>query len=360
MENYYEILGVEPEASIEDIRKAYKKRAMEWHPDRPTGSEQKFKRLVKAHAILSNKDSRKAYDRRKKNTASNFASRFSKVASAASTTAKKVMNDFVDEGLFDTLDKFLGRQKEPKNVEVNIQITLEELYEGADKTVSFKRHELCETCRGRGAEKREDIKVCVECYGLGHVVSNFAALFTKEDCKKCKGTGRIILKKCSGCKGKGECKYQREFTFGIPKDLNLGKEKDKLVLPEEGEYGGDLLIKVNLKPHKYYDVTWPDLSIDLPIKFYQAILGDHLEIDTMRGSAIFKIPAGTEHGDTIILKDYGLRRTQKDGNIKFGDLYIKILISVPKKINKKQRALLEDYKNLDRGGKKAKPKRSKP
>ena len=145
MENYYEILGVEPEASIEDIRKAYKKRAMEWHPDRPTGSEQKFKKLVRAHAILSNEDSKKAYDRRKKNTSSNFASRFSKVASAASTTAKKVMNDFVDEGLFDTLDKFLGRQKEPKNVEVNIQITLEELYEGADKTVSFKRHELCET-----------------------------------------------------------------------------------------------------------------------------------------------------------------------------------------------------------------------
>jgi len=355
--DYYEILGVAPDASIEDIRKAYKNKAKEWHPDKPSGSVQKFKKLGSAYKILNDEDSRKAYDRRMRNTQSNFASRFSKVATAASTTAKKVMNDFVDEGLFDTLDKFLGRQKEPNNVEMGIQITLEELYEGADKTVRFKRHELCETCHGHGAEKREDIKVCVECYGLGHVVSNLAALFTKEDCKKCKGTGRIILKKCSECRGKGECKYQREFTFGIPKDLNLGKEKDKLVLPEEGEYGGDLLIKVNLKPHKYYEIDWPNLSIDLPIKFYQAILGDHLEIDSMRGSAIFKIPAGTQHGDTIILKGYGLRQNQKEGGIKFGDLYIKILISVPKKINKKQKILLEDYRNSDQSAKKLKPKK---
>lgn len=355
MENYYEVIGVDPDASVEDIKKAYKKRAMEWHPDRPNGSEQRFKNLVKAYNVLSNETSRKAYDRRRKNASSNFASRFSKVATAASTTAKKVMNDFVDEGLFDTLDKFLGRQREPSNVEVGIDITLEELYEGADKTVSLKRNEICETCIGRGAEKREDIKVCVECYGLGHVVPNFAALFTKEDCKKCKGTGRIILKKCSECKGKGEKKYQREFTFGIPKDLNLGKEKDKLVLPEEGEFGGDLLIKVNLKPHKYYDINWPDLTIDLPIKFYQAILGDHLEIDTLKGSAIFKIPAGTEPGDTIVLKGYGLRKTEKNSATKFGDLYINVLIAVPKKINKKQRAILEDYKNLDRGGKNPKP-----
>jgi molecular chaperone DnaJ len=356
-ETYYEILGIEVDASDEEIRKAYKKRAMEWHPDRANGSEEKFKKLVKAYGIISNPETRKKYDRRLNNSSSTFASKFSKVASAATTTAKKVMNDFVDDGLFETLDKFLGRKKEPKNIEANIKITIEELYSGADKQVKFKRFELCEACGGRGAEGRSDIKMCVECYGLGH--TNLASLFTKEDCKKCGGTGKILLKKCKQCKGKGEKKYDRDFVFTIPKDINLGKgkERDTLIVRNEGEYGGDLLLQVDLKQHKYYEVKWPDLYIDLPIKFYQAILGDNLEIETLRGKAFFQVPSGAESGDTIVLNGYGLRKTDKNNNQKLGDLYINLLMTLPKRINKEQRRLLEEYRDCDRSRKKAKPKR---
>lgn len=353
--NHYELLGVEVDATQEELRRAYKQRAKEWHPDRPGGSPQKFRDLVDAYDILKNPETRKSYDRKLNNSAEAFTSRFSSVASAAQATAKKVMNDFVDEGLFDTLDKFLGRKKEAKNIEASIKISLEELYSGADKTVTFKRLEECDACEGLGAESKADVKICVECIGLGQTVSNFAALFTKEDCKKCKGLGKIITKKCSTCKGKGEKKYKRDFTFPVPTDLNFGRDKDRLILPDEGEYGGDLLITVDLKDHKYYDVKWPHLYIDLPIEFYQAILGDYLELETLRGSALFKIPQGTETGDMITLKGYGLRQTDKAGNTSLGNLYITVTVSVPKRINKQQRALLEQYKELDRNKKKRKP-----
>lgn len=353
MTDFYEILGVAPNATSEEIKKAYRKRALEWHPDRKgTGSEELFKKLSDAYDILKNPESRENYDRRRKATPEGFTSRFAKVASS---TAKKVVTDFVDESLFDTLDKILGRKKEPKNIELTIKITIEELYEGADKSLSFKRHEFCESCKGRGANSIDDVKVCIDCYGLGHIMSTLASLFTKEECKKCKGTGRIILNKCKECLGKGECKYEREITFPIPKDLNLGDECDRLILEKEGEYGGNLLIQVELKPHRIYETKWPDLYLDLPIQFYQAILGDYLEIETLRGSAVFTLPSGTEPGDKITLKGYGLRIPTEE-NIEYGDLYINTVIDIPKRVNKEQRELLQQYKEMDSSKKKVKPK----
>jgi len=349
--DYYEILGVATDATLDDIKQGYKNLAKKWHPDKPEGSAETFKKLSVAYKVLSNEKTRKAYDRRLSNSASTFTDRFSRVASVASSTAKKVMNDIADEaGLFETIDKFLGRKKEAKNVEVSLKISIEELYDGDDKQVVFKRRETCHECSGKGAKNKADIKTCDECYGLGQQMSNIISLFTKEDCSKCKGTGRLIKKKCKKCRGKGDAKYQRDFTFTIPNDLSLGKDKDKLVLPEEGEHGGDLLITINLKLHKFYEVRWPDLYLNIPIGFHQAILGDHLQIDTLRGNAVFKVPPGTQHGDSICLPGYGLRKLVK-GNPVFGDLHIIISIPTPKRINKNLRKLLEDYKLLERNRK---------
>jgi len=356
--DYYEVLGVTPSASSEDIKKAYKKRALEYHPDRQSGSDELFKKLGEAYSVLNNPDSRENYDRRRKVLSSNpegFTSKFAKVASAATTTAKKVVNDFVDESLFETLDKILGRKREPNNLEVTLKVTLEEIYDGAEKRIAFKRRENCDTCKGRGATAIEDIKVCSDCYGLGHTMSNLASLFTKEECKKCKGTGRIILKKCGECDGRGEYKYERECTFKIPKDLNLGNDKDRLLLEGEGEYGGNVLVQIEVKPHRFYEIVWPNLHIDLPVQFYQAALGDYIEIDTLRGSAVFNLPTGTESGDTITLKGYGLRLPDLD-DIHYGDLLITVHIEVPKRMNKEQKELLQKYKELDPNRKKIKPR----
>jgi len=348
--DYYALLGVAATASDEEIKKAYKKKAKELHPDTLTGSEVAFKQLVDAYSVLGNSEKRKDYDRRRNNSPASFTSRFSKVADVASTTAKKVVSDIVDEGIFDTLDRILGRKKEPKNIETSIKITIEELYEGADKKITFKRMEACDACRGRGAVSKDDVKVCLDCYGLGHVVNNLASLFSKEECKVCRGIGKIILNKCGECGGKGECKFERELVFPIPKDLNLGSKKDKLIIPGEGEYGGNLFIEVDLKPHPHYEIQWPTLAIELPIKFYQAMLGDNLEIDTLKGPAFFKLDTGADHGDTITLRGYGLRYLDDAGNLQYGNMVIKLLLQTPKRVTKEQRELLEAYKALDKSG----------
>lgn len=354
--DYYHVLGISTSATDEEIKKAYKKRAKELHPDTPSGSEFAFKQLVDAYAVVGDPERRKDYDRKRNNSSSIFSSRFSKVATAASDTAKRVMNDIVDEGLFDTLDKILGRKKEPRDIEVHTTVTIEELYEGADKKIIFKRFEPCDVCKGKGAISKDDIKMCTDCYGFGH--PNLASVFVKEECRKCKGTGRLIINKCHECSGKGECKYEREIVFPLPKDLSLGPKKDKLILPGQGEYGGNVLIDVDLKQHPYYEVEWPHLQIELPIKFYQAILGDRVEIDTLKGPAIFKINAGTEQGEVITLPGYGMRYTENNSdNFLYGDLVIKILISIPKRLSKEQRDLLESYKTVDKGLAKVKPKK---
>ena len=353
--DHYKILGIEPDATQDEIRKAYKKRAIEWHPDKATGSEEKFKQLVESNKILSNAELRQKYDRKRNNTPESLINKFGgfrKAASAAkgvADTIRTTVNDFVGENIVHTIDEILGRKKEPKDIELSIKITLEELYDGADKQVVFKRDEPCGSCKGRGGT---DIKVCPNCYGVGsQPPEDITDLFgSNHECRKCKGSGRIVNNKCKECKGKGECRYERDFTFAIPKDLNFGNEKDRLILPKEGSYGGNLLINVDLKAHRYYELDWPDLRIELPIKIYQAILGDHVEIDTLRGSAIFKIEPGTEHGDMIKLKGYGLRKTENDST-KFGDLVIKVLIDIPKRITKKQKELLEEYKNTDKRSK---------
>jgi molecular chaperone DnaJ len=357
--DHYKILGVAPEATTEDIKRAYKKRALEWHPDKKGGSEDKFKQLGESNKILSNPDLRSKYDRKRNNTPESLIGKFSnfknaaKAAKAAADTIRSTVNDFVGENIVDTIDEILGRKKEPKDIELKIKISLEELYDGADKRVVFKREEPCGSCKGRGGS---DINVCPTCYGVGsQPPSDISDFFTTHECNKCKGSGKVIKNKCKECKGKGERNYERDFTFTIPKDLNFGDEKDRLILPKEGSYGGNLLIHVDLKSHRFYEVEWPDLKIELPIKIYQAILGDFIEIDTLRGAAVFKIAPGTEHGDMITLKGYGLRKTDK-GNTGLGDLHIKVAIDIPKRVNKKQKALLEAYKENDKG-KRNKPKK---
>ena len=358
--DYYEILGVAPEATLDEIKHAYKRRAKEWHPDRATGSEEKFKTLVQAYKILTDGEARKQYDRKRRNSSpESFINRFSGfkgAAKVAAETARKVMNDFVGENIVETIDEILGRKQEPRDIEISLKITLEELYEGADKRVVFKRNEPCDSCKGRGAKNASDVKVCPSCYGIGHKMSDLTDLFTNHECKKCKGAGRLITKKCSECKGKGECKYSRDFTFPIPKDLNFGESHDRLIVPKEGEYGGNLLINVELKPHKFYEVNWPDLKLELPIEFYQAILGDRVKIDTLAGSRIFKIPPGTGLQSSVILKGCGLRKTENDQTVR-GDLEISLYVELPDKITTKQKSLLEEYIKAGKSSKKAKPKK---
>jgi len=349
--NLYSLLGVDTNASSDELKKAYREKAKALHPDRSPSTVDQFKAVVEAYKILSNPKSREDYDRNQK-AKSSFSQKFSKAASSAAGVAAKVVDDLIDKDIFDAFDEFLRGQLRPKDIETSVSVTLEELYNGSDIQVSYKRNEVCGKCRGRGAATREDFERCKACYGLGYKAPQHIAEFIgkKQECGKCKGRGKIILNACNPCKGKGLIKKSIELTIPLPKDLNIWSQNDRLIVPEEGEHGGNLLIQVNPKDHIYFDVDYPDLEAEVPIKFYQAILGGLLEIDTLKGSALFRVEPGTEDGEIIPLAGYGLRQDENT----VGELRVKIKIQIPKRISKEKRELLEKYKELDRGPSKVK------
>jgi len=349
--DWYAVLSVSEDATEEEIKKAYRDKAKLLHPDMNPGKEEAFKELVEAYRVIGNFERRKDYDRNR-SARERIKNRFKEGVKKTASTAAEVVNDIIfEEGFFDTIDKILGRKLDPKNIDATLKITIEELYDGVDKKVVFKRNETCNHCEGRGAVRREDFERCGKCGGVGRVVDEFVDYFKKKPCGKCRGTGRIILNKCTGCNGKGLCKNEVELTIPVPKDLNIWSQNDRLIVPGEGEHGGDLIIHVQLKPHQYFDVNYPNLKVDVPIQFYQAILGDLLEIDTLKGTALFKVEPGTEDGKQLSLQGYGLRKN----NGTFGDLKITLKISIPRRLSKEKRKLLEQYKQLDVSRKKTKP-----
>lgn len=338
-EDLYSVLGVEAKADDEELKRAFRKKAMECHPDRNQGNleaETTFKKLNEAYNILKDPEKRRSYDRKRSGgfLNSNF------ISPPTSRDVVNVVNEILDENLFDKIDQVLGRSFEAKNIELKSQLTLEELYNGTDKSIVFKRKEKCETCKGRGGVNREDFKLCDFCYGLGHA-PKLSSLLKKEKskCNKCRGLGKIIINKCKDCKGACVVQKEVELIIPIPKGLNT---KDKLIVPSEGEGGGDLLINIEVLPHQHYEIINSyDLITEIFITFYQAILGDYLEIQTLKGKAYFKIPAGSQNDDIVYLKDYGLRNG--DG---YGELAIKLKLRMPTMVSTEQRQLLEKYKEL--------------
>lgn len=340
-DDLYFILGVEIEVSEDDLKKAFRKKAMECHPDRNQNNpeaEISFKKLNEAYNILKDPEKRKSYDR--KRAGGFLSSRF--ITPPTSRDVVNAVNEILDENLFDKIDQVLGRTFEAKNIEITLQLTLEELYNGADKTIIFKRNEKCDTCKGRGAINREDFKLCDLCYGLGHA-PKLSSLLRKEKnrCAKCRGLGKIIINKCKDCKGSCNSQKEVELVIPIPKGLNI---KDRLIVPEEGESGGDLFLHIETQSHNKFTITnLYDLSTQLTINFYQAILGDYLEIETLKGPAYFKIEPGSQHLDIVVLKGYGL----KNGD-NYGDLLITLEVKLPTFLTLEQRQLLEKFKELDK------------
>jgi molecular chaperone DnaJ len=351
----YAVLGVEADATPEELKKAYRQKAKKLHPDVSPGSEQEFKELADAYRILSKLTSRKDYDR---NLAARnrFSAKFSEAATTAATAAAKVVDDLIDGDLFDRIDQFLRGKLVPKDIETTVKITLEELYDGLDKQVTFKRNEKCTPCKGRGAVTRDDFVICHTCYGFGYKKpKKLTDVLSRKPCTKCRGSGKLITNKCKACKGKGLCKKEVELIIPIPNDLNIWSQKDKLIVEGEGEHGGNLLILVALSPHPHFEVDYPNLNAEIPVQFYQAILGDLLEVDTLKGSAFFRIDPGSTDGTSVRLDGYGLQTSIGE----FGDLRIKLKVVIPHRVSKDKKLLLEKYKELDRSSGKAKATKTK-
>lgn len=357
--DYYKILGVDKNASNEEIKKAYKKLAKKYHPDLNAGdttAEQKFKDINEAASTLTNQQKRAQYDQ--------FGSEGMKYGGQGG--AGGFSGGFGGAGfdMNDIFESFFGggggfgspRRRGPRpgeDLRYDMKISLEEAATGIDKNVRLKKEDRCDDCNGKGGH---DIKTCSQCNGQGVVNTikrtPFGNFQTQSTCPQCRGSGEEIGTLCKSCHGKGHVLKEKTIKVSIPAGVHNGS---KLRMSGEGEPGqpgasyGDLYIVIFVEEHKYFERDDSDLYLEVPITFTQAALGDSITVPTITGKAQLKIPAGIQPGTMLRMKNKGMPSIRGSGH---GDQYVKITIEVPTSVNKKQKELL---KSLDKSFKDKKP-----
>lgn len=350
--DYYSILGVSRNATKEEIKNAYRKLALQYHPDRNKSkdAEEKFKEINEAYAVLSDDEKRREYDMYGHE---DFRKHFTEEDIFRGANFSDFEDLFAQMGFgpfgrdFDIFG--FGRRSRTRrgaDLQATVQITLEEAARGATHTFEFFREKKCDVCGGGGAEPGSSIRVCPDCGGSGQVRSTrrmgpivFQAITT---CPRCKGSGKTYEKLCHACGGSGIKKQKENITINIPAGAFDGM---RMRIDGGGEYGpggyGDLYVDIRVKKHPLFIRQGDDLITEYSIPFTTAILGADIELQTLiDGKVKVAIPPGTQPDEVITLKDYGIPHLQRKGR---GDLKIKIKVSIPKKISKKQRELIEEF-----------------
>jgi molecular chaperone DnaJ len=356
MKDYYKILGVDKNATPEEIKKAYYKLAHKYHPDKG-GDEKKFKEINEAYEVLSDKEKRSQYDK--------FGRVFSGEDAQSSgfdfqwSWGKPNFDfefDFNDLGdMVEEIFGFGSRRKSQRDVkrgrdiEVELELNLNEILKKQERRIVLNKYVICSRCSGVGAEPGTKVKECFSCRGTGRVQEikrTVFGSFTKvTTCPECQGEGYIPEKPCNVCKGEGRIKGEEEITFYVPQ----GVDNNQLIRIEgKGEAGkrggkaGDLYIRVIIKKHPIFERRGDDLYVVKEIPFTTAVLGGEIQVPTLEGDVIsFKIPAGVEYGRIFKIAGRGVPHFSRYGR---GDLYVKIVINTPKKLTKKQKEILEELK----------------
>jgi molecular chaperone DnaJ len=345
--DYYEVLGVPRGASPEDIKKAYRQLALRHHPDRNPGSkedEEKFKEAAEAYSVLADPEKKSAYD--------HYGHDGLRGQQGFSGFDSSVFEDFEDilGNLFGFSfgDLFGGRgrgrsgaRRSPgRDLAVEIEISLEEAAGGVEKEIKLARAEACPTCRGSKRKPGTSSERCPTCGGNGQVRFQQGFFSMARTCPRCQGAGETIASPCEACRGKGHVRERRSLKVRIPPGVADGS---RLRLTGEGDAGdegtaqGDLYVITRVRRHPFFEREGNDLACEIPVSFTQAALGARIEIPTLGGTEIVKIPAGTQSGEIIRLKGHGV---QDVAGRRKGDLFVKVLVRTPENLSKEQRALL--------------------
>jgi molecular chaperone DnaJ len=345
--DYYEVLGVARSASDGDIKSAYRKLAMKYHPDRNPGdkaAEEQFKLCAEAYAILADPEKRAAYDR--------FG--HAGVSSAAGAGAGFDPSVFAEFGDFaDILGNMFGfgdlfgggrRRGGPQrgaDLRYDLEISFEESARGAETTIQIPRQESCETCRGSGAAPGSSPTVCSQCRGQGQVRFQQGFFTVARTCPACRGAGKIIAKPCPTCRGEGRVTKDRKITVKIPAGIATGQQ---LRLQGEGESGtaggpaGHLYVVVHVQEHEFFRRDGLNLFCEIPVNFTTLALGGEIEVPTLDGTETVKVHDGTQTGTTLRLRGKGMPDVNGRGR---GDLFATVQVLTPKKLNREQRQLIE-------------------
>jgi molecular chaperone DnaJ len=354
----YESLGVSKNASQDELKKAYRKLVREVHPDKNPGNaeaESRFKEVQGAYDVLSDPAKRAQYDR--------MGTTNGRPGSSGPAGATTFDNCDLDLGdLFGGLFGGRGRERQQaaargqrgNDVEVQVRVSFEDALRGVQTTVPVSLELACHTCHGTGAAPGTAPKRCPECDGSGVVATSQGLFALQQPCPRCHGMGSIVEKPCQTCHGSGRERRTKTFTVRIPAGV---KDGTKIKLKGKGEAGyggapaGDLYVVTRVEPSKIYERRGDDLVLDVPVTLSEAALGAEVEIPTPDGRVSLKVPAGSQDGKLLRVKGRGAPRLKADGK---GDLLARLKVSVPQKLNKKEREALEALQTADKTNPRAK------
>lgn len=360
--NYYDILGVGKGASADEIKKAYRKLAHQYHPDKGNGNEAKFKEVNEAYQVLSDQNKRSQYDQFGDNYEQMRQSGFGGNGGGGNPFGGFDFGGFNGSAEFDLGDIFgdifgggggkaQARRTRGVDLEMGLSLTFEEAIFGVTKTITLEKKDRCETCDGGGAEPNSKIITCPVCHGQGQIRSNrrtiFGAFQTTTMCERCDGEGKIPEKPCHTCSGSGVKRRTKTLEVNIPAGIDNGQ---RIRITGEGEVGykgtnpGDLYLAISVKKHDRFSRDGQNLLLDMPVSFTQAALGAKLPITMLDDKELeFKLPSGTQSGKVFRFASKGIPFVNGG---KYGDLLVTVRIVTPQKLSKKEKELFEEMAKI--------------
>ena len=343
--DYYEVLGVDRQASEQTIKSAYRKLAMQHHPDRNPDnkeeSEEKFKEITEAYSVLADTQKRVAYDQFGHAGVSSSGGWTPDFNSTIFSDFEDLFGDFFGFGGFGRGPRQRRRAARGPDLRYDLEITLEEAAQGLETKIKIPRSETCTECRGSGAKKGSEPTACPACGGRGQLRHQQGFFSVSRTCPHCQGMGQVIREACPVCIGKGRVQEEKVLGLKIPAGVEEGTRLRVSGEGEAGEMGGvhgDLYVVLRVREHAYFDRQGNDLYYTIPISITQATLGAEIKVPTLKGQERLRIPEGTQNGTVFRLRGHGMPSV--DGR-RQGDLYVSVYVVTPTRLSREQRRVFE-------------------
>ena len=352
--DYYEVLGVERSATDEQVKRAYRKLAVKFHPDKNPDdphAEEKFKELGEAYDVLIDSNKRAAYDRFGHAA---FAPGGAGFGGGGFHDPFEIFREVFGGGGFGggIFETFFGGgeraedRRRGSDLRYDMQIKLEEAASGAEKEIEIAKLDTCDKCKGSGAESGSRTITCSICGGRGQVISSRGFFHVSQTCPRCRGAGEVIEKPCQDCRGEGRVEKLSRVKLKIPAGIREGSRLCSLGNGEAGTRGGppgDLYVVIHIREHKIFQREGDDLYCEVPIPFSVATLGGEIGVPTLQGGAHLRVPSGTQSGQMFKLRGKGITNANGRGH---GDLFARLIVEVPSRLNAEQRRKLEEFAEL--------------
>ena len=342
--DYYEILGVDQSASDDDVKKSYRRLAMQYHPDRNPGdkkAEEKFKEAAEAYEVLRDAEKRKIYDRYGHEGINGTGFR-------GFSGFDDIFTNFSD--IFEDVFGFSGARtrtrssvRQGADLRYDLKISFMDAVKGTSTQIELEKLERCTECSGTGAAAGTQPESCPRCAGRGTVTQSSGFFTISTTCPQCRGAGRVIKNPCKGCFGTGKARSRKIVSLKIPAGVETGSRLRLRGEGEEGDFGGpsgDLYVFIHVEPHEFFDRDGYDILCQIPISITQAALGATLEVPTVEGKESMKVPRGTQSGRVFRLKNKGVAHLKGLGR---GDQVVQVLVKIPTNLTRKQEDLLKEF-----------------